>query len=264
MNGGRSRPHFTIATQSVSKLSPERVKYYREHPGCRAVAYYMDGYMTALLDGHHKAMAAALNHQMVSALVICPCYPYKIRQEDGSMRAYNIKSGDIVFACEEYGLEEITKNVGEQASFTEMENIQKMILKGPLDFKLPYDSKALVSYYPNVEEIAIIDAVGDISDERLNQIISGEIFCSNDEICELIKALGGLKHRRLLEIADYFLLKCTYTAKSRYHNVDVIITIVKELIRMPRTEELEQYLIDVMVELENEYASVREIILDYL
>ena len=57
---GLLRPYFTIATQSIKNLNKCRVDYYREHAGCRVLAYYMDGYMTALIDGHHKAMAAAL------------------------------------------------------------------------------------------------------------------------------------------------------------------------------------------------------------
>ena len=57
---GLLRPYFTIATQSIKNLNTSRVDYYREHAGCRVLAYYMDGYMTALIDGHHKAMAAAL------------------------------------------------------------------------------------------------------------------------------------------------------------------------------------------------------------
>lgn len=74
---GLLRPHFTIATQSKKKLCKSRVAYYRKHLNCRAVAYYMDGYMTALVDGHHKAMAAALEHKTVNALVIMPCYTRK-------------------------------------------------------------------------------------------------------------------------------------------------------------------------------------------
>ena len=39
---GSCIPHFTIATQSRKKWNPERTEYYRQHPGCRAVAYYME------------------------------------------------------------------------------------------------------------------------------------------------------------------------------------------------------------------------------
>lgn len=64
---GLLRSYFTIATQSIKNLNKCRVDYYREHIGCRALAYYMDGYMTALIDGHHKVMAAALEHKKVKA-----------------------------------------------------------------------------------------------------------------------------------------------------------------------------------------------------
>lgn len=52
----------------------KRINYYRTKPDCRAIAYYMDGNITALIDGHHKAIAAAMEHKQCCALVISKCF----------------------------------------------------------------------------------------------------------------------------------------------------------------------------------------------
>lgn len=79
-------PYFMVGTQPRENYNAERVAYYRGHPGARAIAYFMEGYMTALLDGHHKAFAAALEHEKVNALVITPEYATRFRGDDGQSR----------------------------------------------------------------------------------------------------------------------------------------------------------------------------------
>ncbi len=88
------KSYFTVATQSVRKFSQGRIAYYRQNPGCRAVAFFEDGYMTALLDGHHKAMAAAIDHKMINALVIMPCYGISRYEGEGICKEY-IHSGNM-------------------------------------------------------------------------------------------------------------------------------------------------------------------------
>lgn len=67
-------PAYIYPTQSNAALSPERAAYYMDiidSPDApRAIAYYDSGFICALLDGHHKAYAAALKGCSLSALVI--------------------------------------------------------------------------------------------------------------------------------------------------------------------------------------------------
>lgn len=251
---GSLRPHFTIATQSVKRLCQSRVDYYREHSDCRAVAYYMDGNLTALIDGHHKAMAAALDHKTVKALVILPCYSCNYAQNDGQFKTYAV-AGEMRFPCDGYTREIIP--------FRRQENGMKLSIPDT-DLALPFDNDELVSYYPDVAETADIDEVGEISDERLDQILAEKHICKIDEIDLLIKALGGLRHERLFEVADYFLRHCSYISFLRIHETDIVMDIVKQLFKIPRTPELEHYLIDLMVMYEDEYPLVGDKILEYL
>lgn len=258
---GNLRPYYTIATQSIKKLNKERVDYYREHSNCRAIAYYMDGYMTALIDGHHKTMAAALEQTKVRALVIMPCNLVHYGMGNREYKKYLI-AGDMRFAVDEFERKDKLQIKGDRISADEMECINCLIPNEEFDDSDKYD--ALATYYPNVEEIACIEAVGEITDERLDRILTEKYICESDEIDELIKAMGGLHHPRLFEVADFFLKKCSYTYIPRYHDLGMIEVIVDALIKMPRSEEMENYLIDLMVECESDYPTVGEKILKYL
>lgn len=71
-------PLFLYPTQSSSLINSERVDYYREIMRSeidppRALAYHMYGFMNLLLDGHHKACAAASLGRYVRCLTIIPC-----------------------------------------------------------------------------------------------------------------------------------------------------------------------------------------------
>ncbi len=264
---GLSRPHFTVATQSPAKMCKSRVDYYRQHPGCRAVAYYMDGYMTALIDGHHKAMAAAVDHQAVNALVIMPGYTVRYRQEDGSYKSY-VVAGDMRFASEKYGLEDTPSFLGDRLSTEEMnsllERLQSLSFDFPCDNGGWDDNEELASYYPDVDEVAYIDEVGEICDEKLDAVLSEKYICKQEEIVPLIKALGGLRHRRLFETVDFFLQRCSYISWLRFHDTEIVEALVEQLFKLPRSEELEDYLIHIMVEYEEEYPGVGDRILAYL
>lgn len=255
---GNLHPYFTVASQSVGKLNEKQVEFYRQQKGTRAIAYYMDGYMTCLLDGHHKTMAAALEHEMVNAIVIMPCYLKKQVQEDGSYKDY-IGCDDICFSCEEYGIQRDSSFMGEQISNHGMKQILKKITShsfSPWEQSLPYDNDDLVSYYPSVDEVAYIDLVGEIKEEYLDQICKGEIQCSELEVCRLLRAMRGMKHKRLREVADA-LLHRLYDKNSVYECVEALIT-------LPHSEEFDQYMLDVMVEFEDDYPWVKELILNWL
>lgn len=258
---GYLRPHFTVATQSPDKLQENRVEYYRTRPGCRAVAYYMDGYMTALIDGHHKTMAAALEHRRVKALVIMPCWRWQVRQEDGSFRTY-AAAGEMRFACDRYGLTERNAIARKKATYEEMQQMWELIPVA--ERELPYDGGDLAAAYPSAEEMADIDACGEITDQRLDRIVSGEHTCSLEEIQVLMNALGGLRHERLFELADYFLEKCPCLSWLRVHDTGTFGAIVRQLLKLPRSDRLEAYLLNLMVEYEEEYPFVTDRIAEWL
>ncbi len=266
---GDNRPHFTVATQSIGKLCQSRVEYYRRHPGCRAVAYYMDGYMTALLDGHHKAMAAALDHRCLNALVIMPCHSVT-RQEGndsgGICRREYLMTGDMWFSCEKYGVRSGRNMEWKKLPPEKMRAIQTRFSRQEPPF--PYDNDKLAAAYPGASEASDIDLYtdeyGEITQELLNQILTQEHMCTICQIQALLRALAGLRHKRLFEMADFFLRKCTYLSLLAFHDRETFAIIAEQLMKLPRTEELVLYMVNLMVEYEDEYPSVGERIKEWL
>lgn len=250
---GSCIPHFTIATQSRKKWNPERTEYYRQHPGCRAVAYYMDGNLTALIDGHHKAMAAALEHQSLNAIVISRCYPgRRVTDDRGEIRF--LCANDTYFNCENIGECKIAENRTEHVG-GEKEGELKVSDEA---CQFPPEIKKLAEYYPTAEDCAYIDICGTITDQTIEEYMTGKKEFVPEEICIFIRALGAAKHKRLFEVLDCIL------HSEWYRNPEVMVCAVQQLVKLPRTEQMEAYLIDCVVDIEEEYPMAARIILDNL
>ncbi|MBR2750830.1 MAG: hypothetical protein IKD90_06845 [Clostridiales bacterium] len=78
-------PMFLYPTQSSSLIQNDRVEHYAkimktEKNPPRALTYHLQGYMNVLLDGHHKACAAASLGQMLPCLTIIPCHGYRFSE----------------------------------------------------------------------------------------------------------------------------------------------------------------------------------------
>ncbi len=260
---GKCRPYFTVATQPVKKLSTERVEYYRKEQGARAIAYYMDGYMTALLDGHHKTMAAALEGKKINALVIVPCL--EMQRREGEVLKKYIGACGMDISCEEYGLvisePQPYQRPDETKQWADLQKILPQIPQAPLQIALPYDTKELVKQYPDVRALAYMDLVGDITEERIERILTEQEHLSVEEATDLIEAMSGMRHKSLREVVDFYLdRRMGWSGVPR----ELVETCFRVLVKLPHTEELDAYLIGRMVEFEDEHPIVKNIVmLDY-
>lgn len=80
VGGGTQRmdtPLFLAPCRRAADIDVSRVEHYRARLGegerfPRAIALYLNGGVTLLLDGHHKAMACAMQGERVRTLVIFP------------------------------------------------------------------------------------------------------------------------------------------------------------------------------------------------
>lgn len=228
-----------------------------KHPKEEAVAYYLDGYMTVLLDGHHKTFSAALRHEKVKALVIIPMTCIYNPNNKGSREFgfADIRFEESQLNINDYGWEKIgysTERIDEEGS---REIAQKF--KQPRgNVKFPVEIEGLAQYYPTAEKVATIDRAGEISQEMLKEILSRQKVCTCEEACIILKALVAMHHPMAQKIGDFF-SKQAYDSSTLYE-------IIKELTRLPRTQQLEDFLIERMVELEEDHLEIKELILGYL
>ncbi|WP_438431416.1 hypothetical protein [Gorillibacterium sp. sgz500922] len=67
-------PNFLLPSQSIRQLNRERVDHYLEQISAgktmTGLAYYYDGFMSTLLDGHHRATAAYLADKTIDCLTL--------------------------------------------------------------------------------------------------------------------------------------------------------------------------------------------------
>lgn len=81
-------PMYILPSQRAELLNPERIRYYMDvfqqlppHQTPRAVAMYINGAVTLLLDGHHKAAAAAALGRRIKTSVIFSVKESKVLNE---------------------------------------------------------------------------------------------------------------------------------------------------------------------------------------
>ncbi|MBR5087859.1 MAG: hypothetical protein IK093_00370, partial [Ruminiclostridium sp.] len=143
-------PAYIYPTQSNSSLDTERAAHYLESIDMdiapRAVAYYDYGFVCALLDGHHKAYAAAMKGCLLPALVIIPL---SCIGKDWQTREECAYFADITLpAAELEGLK--YKRLSEKREVTSESFHNEPIPETDLDLSL----------YPTVEELTGIYAAG--------------------------------------------------------------------------------------------------------
>ena len=156
-------PLFLYPTQSSSLINKERVDYYREMMGSqkeppRALAYHMYGFMNLIIDGHHKACAAASLGKCVRCLTIIPWDGCNY-VENTVLRGVNFKVSNpqvktLLFAGLKVDVEEeihyldIHKERGESnISFRRYPLTETVIHYGPAE-------------YPTVRDLAILMEAG--------------------------------------------------------------------------------------------------------
>ena len=101
-------PLFLYPTQSAALYNSERAEYYRRHNknndnAPRAIAFNDQYGVSALLDGHHKAAAAALDGERVKCLLIIPSFEQFFKPKDKEWKfVRQVFTEDIFFKAEEF------------------------------------------------------------------------------------------------------------------------------------------------------------------
>lgn len=163
-------PAYLYPTQSDKLINRERVNYYteiikRDGKLPRGIAYYEGGFFSALLDGHHKAVAAAICGEVLNCLTIIKANGYNINKNEGESLLFSAIKVPFDNACK------ITKKTRTP--------IEEFTAKNyTLIHNLLTDMKFKTEEYPDIEELTAIYAVG-LEDTEIMDKLTDKWFEDN-------------------------------------------------------------------------------------
>jgi hypothetical protein len=249
-------PKYIAPTQPPKLFNKDRVEFYRGKDSHRAIAYYLDGYLCALLDGHHKAVAAAIDKKPLRSLVILPTTSKWYLD-----RRWNNLGGIIISGLElqkrelTYSIKDAEKQMyGKQMSPDEVQRYLRLQDESFGSYKWSEDILECEEYFPVVDILASKDLAGDISDERLDKIINKEEKYDYGVLYHIINALFFIKSPRFKEIAFFVCNNEKYLP---------IWEAVFSLLAKIKDEEVETFFLEYLINDEKLRPYITKIVDDY-
>lgn len=170
-------PAFMYPTQSSKSIDDQRVEEYKraleQGAEIRGLAYYEKGFICALLDGHHKAIAAAQLGQKLKCLTIirvdgCTFKDSKLPLQNKRVKSFSFAGAQIDTKAK-LTYEKLFPQHGKCTPI----KIERYELT---DNRFAPMEKLAVKMYHSVEHISSLDAAGindsEITDEKINCWIS--------------------------------------------------------------------------------------------
>lgn len=258
-----NQPVYLYPTQTTDCYNEERVKYYidkfnnEDNNEPRAIVYNFGGFINFVIDGHHKACAAALLGKPLKCLLIIKGEYSQNYGEDNQIflnfLSSNIRKEDILIKYQPF-LKEKEKNW------------ESMIINEGTVNKRQWEDKYInsVKKYPSLIEYAtkvddLIYENIEISDELINYCLI------NFDMDSQIKARKIFRNLELLDVEkakDFAIRYAKASLKQKISN-DLKLVIYNFLVNMKNNMEVEQIFIDYIVYNEDRDDPVLELINSY-
>lgn len=242
-----SFPAFLYPSEPDSKYDDKRVRFYAglydEGIEPRAVAYHLCNYMSLLLDGHHKACAAAIGKRCVRALTIFEVEGCSVKDK------VNLRSWAALQKNNISGIY-IGNGLFDAAAFTD-EQLDSVVLgmqtkrNGSIDtidcgqifgriWEDEYQAAAFTC--PTVDEVAFIGS--DICCHA-DKYLDTNIFEPAGEIISLLSYLARCKDGRVKHIA--------LNAARKSKDIHILTAAFKALDTIKGDEEVDDFFVDYLV-----------------
>ncbi len=216
-NISRLQPSYLVPLKSPIAYDTARVEYYKENPEFPALAFFLGGSLCALIDGHNKAAAAALQKRTLKAIVIIPPVYFEVK---GKGDAYF--SNRVRFANQIYRSVELLKTTSMQflprkhkVSKISQKELDKIIGLTDECFDIFEWSGELLEtgkYFLESSELISLQLAGDISDKNVDNIINKKKHCSKTEMMCKLEAIFINKKHLFKKLAFYALSEKKYSA----------------------------------------------------
>ena len=258
-------PVFLYPTQSTACLNEARVAHYKERfrenktTFPRAIAYVCGEFVSALLDGHHKATAAALCGSEVPCLTIIPCSGVSYaRANFGKMIIDRVHFGNIHLELSNFSKNQIASLTAQWSHLAKQKDESVTLNEYRLidrDWCVPLAKS--FSQYPDVLELAEAAAL------EITEI-------SDDLIEHWIATLDEDAARKLNYAMLYFSRKDTGRAKKLAlrcgritHDEKLLHTAFTVLSIIKNDPDIEQFFIDHLVEDQDKHSQLKKIADEY-
>ncbi|MDU1322166.1 MAG: hypothetical protein E6931_11735 [Clostridium botulinum] len=255
-NWSEDRPKYILPTQPPRLFNRDTAEFYRSNDSYRAIAYYLDGYLCALLDGHHKAVAATMEKRNLKTLVVLPT--------TGIFTSNNDKDKDgLIIAGETIYENELLSNLEKvrghftdnRMSESEMENYLSLNDESFGTYNWSQDILKTSKYFPSAFTVACMEWAGDLSNLRLDKIINNEEMCDNSTLHYIARVLFELKNPRFKEVAFFIGKNESYV--SIWNEVYSLIAKIKN------DEDVENFFVDFLINDEGLRTDITKIVDDY-
>ena len=258
-----NQPVYLYPTQTTDCYNEERVKYYidkfnnEDNNEPRAIVYNFGGFINFVIDGHHKACAAALLGKPLKCLLIIKGEYSENYGEDNQIflnfLSSNIRKEDILIKYQPF-LKEKEKNWG------------SMIINEGTVNKRQWEDKYInsVKKYPSLIEYAtkvddLIYENIEISDELINYCL---INFDMDSQVKARKIFRNLEFLDMEKAKDFAVRYAKASLKQEISN-KLKLVMYNFLVNMKNNTEIEQIFIDYIVYNEDRDDPVLELINSY-
>lgn len=256
-------PSFLIPTQPVSKIDYERIDYYRRKlkngEKLGGIAYYIEGYMSAILDGHHRTMASLLERKPIDCITISRVHAVSVGDKRGQLKT--------IWACGQ-SIDASTLPTSISRKITKGFNNIKIINVSEVNNYLNmqseewedvcFDNEVIdaARSFPSISGIVSISLAGELTDERIDKIFQGNEF--NEEDIENMKHIFNA----MIALNDHRTYELGYKIASSDRWVSLWDESYKYLSRF-RNNEIENLFIDFLINDEENRRHIKKIIDDY-
>ena len=261
-------PIFLYPSQSTDRFNQERVDHYlktvSEKSAPRAIAYHINGFINVLLDGHHKAAAAAISGNYVNCLTIFPVTCYQVLLPHTIIPRLNIYCSQFEISSDDLPL------WFKKPSFEKIKLSTKQISDGDI-IKRKWEQHYLSSArsFPDVKEIAAqkINKIHEITDALIDECYSCITSDSSKKLRFIITVLNRKNDNRCRSIA----LKCAKlkiqspqlrNIEPQYFNC-LREAAFKVLVRIKDDQEIEQFFIEFLIDDEEKHEVLKKIANSY-
>ncbi|MCZ8959687.1 hypothetical protein OM203_21205 [Escherichia albertii] len=240
-------PCFLLPGQPPSHFNSERATFYRDKPDARALAWYLtDSYLCVLLDGHHKATAAALEGRPLKTLVISTATRFNDEQQ-----TLVFPGGECLHKTElQYRIPKLTAWKTLPLSAWEILGPDKHIHTYQ---NWPEELEQSVSRYPSLDQAWQIVEAGNLSETRIKRMLQQGL--EGDEKADVILQALFFTHSPLF--VDFARFVITHPAYAIYR------ALAFRLMAQHRTPQADAFFLDFAINDDGERPELTKIMDDY-